>query len=101
MEIRSPYSACTALRERLPRFSAAARSMAAMGGARTSCICEIPPQDPPWGRSLRSPGRDPCCKAIILVSPFVLDPQLRETASSSRSTTKAGRSSAPDTSAVG
>ena len=36
MEIRSPYSACTALLERLPRFSAAARSMAAMGGARTS-----------------------------------------------------------------
>ena len=34
MEIRSPYSACTALLERLPRFSAAARSMAAMGGAR-------------------------------------------------------------------
>ena len=40
MEIRSPYSACTALLERLPRFSAAARSMAAMG---VDAIVEIGP----------------------------------------------------------
>ena len=33
MEIRSPYSACTALRDRRPRFNAAARSMAASGAA--------------------------------------------------------------------
>ena len=36
MEIRSPYSARTAPRDRRPRFKAAARSMAAIRGARAS-----------------------------------------------------------------
>ena len=47
MEIRSPYSAGPARLERLPRFSAAARSMAAMGGARTSSSAKYRHRIPP------------------------------------------------------
>ena len=47
MEIRSPYRARTAPRDRRPRFRAAARDMAAIRGARASSAAKRRHRGPP------------------------------------------------------